>query len=550
MTNLERYYTDILDKRIVSCEKKRKLAEKILDWYVNPGEYHYDYDLGKKPIEFIEKFCRVPTGKIGTPLKLELFQKARLEVIFGFVDDNDCRKHQEVFIVEGRKNGKTTETSAIELYMLIADNEGSPQIYNVATKLDQAKLGFNACHKMIKQSPLLNKHIRKRASDLYFSSNLGYIKAIASDTSSMDGLDAHMVTIDELAAIKNRDIYDLMRQSMQSRSQPLLFTISTNGFLRNGIFDAQYDYASKWLDGSIKNDRFIPFINELDSVDEWDNPSMWIKANPGIDSIKKRAFLENSVQKAIDDPSYKPTVLVKDFNLKQTNESRWLKWEELNNEETFRIDKSFGYAIGAFDAADKIDLNAAHAIFTKKDDKKIYVKSMYWLPENVLKENGNRKERDNAPYRLWVDQGYLRVCEGGRCDKRIFLEWFKELREEEEIYTLFIGYDPWHIDDTLLREFSAEFGKNAMIPVRQGAKSLSVPMKDLKAELIDGNIVYDNNPITKWCLYNTEIKSDINGNIQPVKSVHTSQRIDGTVAMIIGYKILSDKKNEVQNLNS
>ena len=162
---------------------------------------------------------------------------------------------------------------------------------------------------------------------------------------------------------------------------------------------------------------------------------------------------------------------------------------------------------------------------------------------------GNRQERDRVPYSLWVNQGYMRTCPGQKCDKRIFLEWFKELRDEEDLYFLYIGYDPWHIDDTLLREFKTEFGENSMIPIRQGVKTLSSPMKDLKAEFREGNIVYNNNPIDKWCLINTAVKTDVNGNVQPIKTENSTQRIDGTIALICAYKVLQDYKDRYINLN-
>ena len=205
----------------------------------------------------------------------------------------------------------------------------------------------------------------------------------------------------------------------------------------------------------------------------------WIKANPGLGTIKKKEYLEEMVQKAKDDASFRPTVVVKDFNIPQTSETAWLRYEDLNNEEKFDI--RFDYAIGGFDAADSVDLNAAKAICMRPGDPNIYVRSMYWIPEAVLEEEvakGDRRGRDRAPYSLWVQQGLMRTCPGKKCDKRIFLDWFQELREEEDLYFLYIGYDPWHIDDTLLREFKMAFGERSMIPVRQGVKSLSYPMKD------------------------------------------------------------------------
>ncbi len=385
---------------------------------------------------------------------------------------------------------------------------------------------------------------------MYFKANFGFIKALASNSNSLDGLDVHGAVIDELSAIKNRDIYDLIKQAMGARRQPLLFCITTNGFIRNGIFDAQYDYAAGILRGEIRNERFLPFVYELDSADEWDKEECWIKANPGLGIIKSHDFLRQMVSKAKDDFSFKATVLVKDFNLKQTSESAWLRWEEINNEERIG-DKKFRYGIGGMDAADSVDLNAAKLLCMRRDDPKIYVKQMYWVPQRVIDEYenaGKRQGRDNAPYAIWKQQGLLRTVDTYKVDKKVMLDWYIEMAEKEDIYIMAIGYDPWHIDDSLLREFQSAFGEKAMVPVRQGVATLSAPMKDLRAELAAKNIVYDDNPIDKWCMANTAIKTDINGNIQPVKDVDARNRIDGTLALIDGYVVLRDKFDEYQSL--
>ena len=384
---------------------------------------------------------------------------------------------------------------------------------------------------------------------MYFSGNMGYIKDLASNTNSLDGLDTHCGVIDELAAIKNRDIYDLVKQSMGARSQPLLFCITTNGFVRESIFDAQYQYASDVLAGKIQNEHFLPFIYELDHMSEWDREECWIKANPGLGTIKKVSYLKQMVQKAKDDESFKPTVLVKDFNMKQTSQSAWLRYEDFENTETFK--EVFRYGIGGFDGADSVDLNAAKVLCMRRDDPRIYVRQMYWIPQTVLDMqdlSGDRKGRDAVPYQLWKDQGLLRTVESNKVNKRVILDWFCEIRDKEDIYILYIGYDPWHVDDSLLREFQMEFGEKAMIPVRQGVITLSQPMKDLKADLQAKQILYNDNPIDKWCFFNTCVKTDINGNIQPVKGLDSRNRIDGTLALIDGYKVLQDKMDELQSL--
>ena len=551
MTAFEEYFAAVCDGKIVACEKMKQVSEMLLRQLAKPGQYHFDEWSANAPINFIELFCKQPTGKLGVPLKLELFQKARLQALFGFVDDDGLRQYNECLIVEGRKNGKTTELAALESFMLLADGEGAPQVYNLATARDQAMLGFNACYRMILQSPMLSKRIRKRKSDLYCDVNMGYIMTLSSDTKHLDGLDVHCAVVDELAAITNRDTYDLAIQGMSARSQPLLFTITTNGFVRGGIFDKQYEYAAKILKGEAQNEHFLPFIYELDSPEEWTDENCWIKANPGLGTIKKTDMLRQFVQKAKDDPSFKPTVFVKDFNIPQTSVTAWLKWEDIVNTETWKC-ADFDYCIGGFDAADSVDLNSAKAVCMRPGDDRIYVKSMYWIPQRVIDEqekSGSREGRDKVPYDEWIARGLMRAFPGNRVDKRVFLDWFLELRDVEDLYVLWIGYDPWHIDDSLLRDFKASFGEKAMIPVRQGAFTLSQPMKDMKADFEAHKIVYNDNPIDKWCLYNTQIKTDVNGNIQPVKGLDRTQRIDGSISLLCAYVVLQNKKDNYINMN-
>ena len=545
MTDIELYFSQVYDGRIIACEKMKRQADNILTALACPEKYHYDHDTAMKHINFIERFCCYPSGiKMGQPFRLELFQRARFQVLFGFVDDEGLRQYNECEIVEGRKNGKTSELAAVEIDMLCNDGENSPQIYNLATKRDQANLGFNAVHKMILRSPLLSKHIRKRAADLYFESNLGFIKAMASDTSGLDGLDVHCAVIDELAAIKNRDLYDLIKQAMGARSQPLLFTITTNG-----IFDDQYAYAEKVIHDPSVDEHFLPFIYELDNPEEWDKPECWIKANPGLGTVKSEDYLAQMVSKAKHDPSTRPTVFVKDFNLKENPTSRWLTYAEAHCTEAVP-EYNWRYGIGGFDAADCVDLNAAKLLCVRPGDPNIYVKSMYWIPSRVIEEQqekGNREGRDHVPYELWVAQGYMRTCEGRKVDRRVVLDWFCEMCEKEGILPLYIGFDAWHISDELKAAFADEFGGNVLIPVRQGTITLSEPMKNLKADLQEHRIIYDN-PIDEWCLLNTDIKSDINGNIQPCKTAARTQRIDGTAALLDAYVVYQNKREELMTL--
>ena len=534
MLEFEKYFGGILDGKIVACDKMKRISEILIEQYLTPNEFHFDSGIANKRIQFIEKYCKQPSGDIGKPLHLELFQKARLQALFGFVDDNDLRQYNECLIIEGRKNGKTTETAAVELTLLIADKEGSPQIYNLATMLEQAKLGFNAAHKMIMQDETLRDFIRKRAADLYCDANFGYIKALASNTNSLDGLDVHGAVIDELAAIKDRDLYDLIKQAMGSRKQPLLFCITTNGYVREGIFDAQYEYATNVLNGTVRNKRFLPFIYELDDVSEWTDENKWIKANPGLDTIKSRVYLREMVQKAKDDASFKPTVLVKDFNVPQSGSSTWLPFEWVVNESTYSMEEiSHSYAIGGCDLSSVYDLTCATLIIRKPDREELFVLQKYFIPQKKIDENLGA-DVHQVPYKLWKEQGWIEINEGANVDYSKVTQWFIEMVEKYDIRPLWICYDRalagyWQEE---MKEYGFEMEK-----IAQGSYSWTYPMKQLGCELRDHKVNYNNNPILRWCLANTGVKSlnkDGIESIQPVK-IQKDRRIDGMVSLLNAY---------------
>ena len=537
MIEFEEYFGKIIDGKINACEKMRRISEILMERYLDPGEYHFDSDIAKRHTDFIEAFCKLPSGNVGQPLKLELFQKARLQAIFGFVDDNNIRQYNECLIIEGRKNGKTTETAAVEIDMLVDDKEGSPQIYNIATMLDQAKLGFNAAVKMVRQSPMLSANIKKRTADLYFDKNFGFVKALASNSNSLDGLDVHCAVIDELSAIKNRDIYDLIKQAMGARRQPLLFCITTNGFVRDSIFDAQYAYAASVLDGTIKDDRFLPFVYELDDPEEWDKPSCWIKANPGLGTIKSKDYLEQMVAKAKSDPSFKPTVMVKDFNMKQNPITAWLRYEELVNEDTFDMDKvSHSYAIGGCDLSSTVDLTCGTLLIRKPNDETVYVLQKYFIPQSKIDALEQTKSKE-APYKLWAEQGWLTINEGAQVDYSEVTKWFIEMVEKYDIRPLWVCYDRalsgyWVPE---MESYGFDMEKTA-----QGPFTWSQPMKEMGAAFSEHIVNYNNNPILRWCLSNTAKKSlnkDGIETIQPVK-IQQNRRIDGMVSLLnawVGY---------------
>ena len=541
------YMESVLTGKTVACNKIRQLCNIMLPRVSNGYRcWHYDPEKAARPVRFIERFCCNPQGKPGQHLIMQPFQLFVVELAFGFVDDNNLRQFNELFWVMGRKNGKTSLAAALSLYMLTKDGEGAPQCYSAATSKDQASLLYGSMLNMVRQSPDLSKRVNKgiipdRAQDgLMYKANGGYFTPLSSQTRHLDGLNVHFAAVDEVAAITNRDIYDLVKQGTSSRDQPLIVEITTNGFERDNFFDDQYDYASQWLDGKIEDDHFLPVIYELDDRSEWSDESQWIKANPGLGTIKKLDTLRGFYTKAKQDPSFLPTFLTKDMDLPENKASAWLNYETAVNHATFDWrEKGFRYCVVGYDASDSVDLTAAQALMSVQGDEHLYEMSMYWIPEAALErhaKSGLRTERDGVPYSKWVEQGLVRVVPGNKIDHRVLFEWMNELRDEYDVYPFALGYDPWHLTDDSWQDMARSFvGKNRLEPVRFGAKTLSAPMKQLRADYEANRIVDNDNPVNEWNRMNVSVVTDRNDNWMPCKGKGPSGRIDGFAAELCAY---------------
>lgn len=552
-----RYFEQVEAGDIVVCDKVARATMRALDEIRNPAKWHYDEAMAAKHIDFMERFCMTAVGSAPRPISFEPFQKAIIAHAYGMVDDEGIRKYFEELWMMARKNGKTTVGAALEVDAAFNDGEYAPHIYNAATSKDQAMESYEPCYNMLKLNPLLwkktNKPKSKDVGKIELPFNLGRIERLSGRPNSMDGFNVHFALIDELAAHKTRDIYDLLKQGISARTQPLIWCITTNGFVRQSIFDAQYDYASKWLDGLITDDSFFAWLYELDSPEEWEDPACWIKPNPGLGTIKKERFLLQNVEKAKNDPEYRPTVMVKDFNMKENASSAWLSWQHIANPERYEFaDMGFRYGVAGFDAADSIDLTAACVFCMRPGDDRIYKRSMYWLPQTVIDEaaeGGSRAERDGVPYTQWVKRGLMRAVPGNKVPKGVLLEWLIELRDEEDLYTYAIGYDPWHIDDATKHDLEMFVGKDNLIVVRQGARTMSDPMKSFKADLKANRIVNNDHPIDQWCRLNAAVRTDVNNNIQLDKKNNDKRnRIDGMVAELCAYIVLQNRFAEYQNI--
>ncbi|HDR4163994.1 TPA: terminase large subunit [Bacillus anthracis] len=547
------YYNKIESgEEIVGYKVKRIYKKLVDDIYDQDSIYEYNPKRANHAMEFIENFCKHSKGKwVGKPIDLELWQKAFIGSLFGFIHKIDgTRKYREALLIVARKNGKSTLSSGICLYLQIADGEGGAEVYAVATKEKQAKIVWSEAKRMVKKSPVLSKRIKTLVKELNADFNDSTFQPVGSDSDTLDGLNVHGASLDEIHAWKDKNLYDVIVDGTSAREQPLILMITTAGTVRESVYDMKYEEAERLLlslddEKEYTDPTFLPIIYELDSRKEWTDPKCWKKANPGLGTIKKIDNLQTKVNKAQANPLLVKNLLTKDFNVRETSSEAWLTFEQLNNKQTFDVmELKPNYGIGGTDLSETTDLTAAKVIFMLPNDINVYVLQMYWLPEELLEQ---RSKEDKIPYDLWHEAGYLRTTPGNSIHPKFVTEWFLEIRDEYGIYLPWIGYDRWSAK-YWVEEMQGYFGKEAMVPVAQGKQTLSMPMKLLGADLEAKRIIYNNNPIDKWCLSNTAIDIDKNLNIQPDKTNNQRRRIDGTAALLDAYVVLQEKKNDYLNM--
>ncbi len=559
-TYIEEYYQFLLKNPDKACHKVLTTYKKLVQDLYKPKQvsffneiteetethtYVFDLEKGNRPIIFIEKFCKHSKGKwAGKPIKLELFQKAKIQALFGFVDEETrLRKYKKAIWFEARKNGKSTEDAGIGNYMLTSSGEGGAEIYSIATKKDQAKIVWEEAKRMVKKSPSLAKRVRCLVNGMFFDKTESFFKALASDSNSLDGLNTFCGLADEIHAWKDKNLLDVIYDSMSAREEPLLIESSTMGTVRESVFDNEYEYASaiilgyEGLEGGIVDETVLPIIYELDNANEWQDEKKWYKANPGLGTIKNIKDLRDKVNRAKNNPTELVNLLCKDFNIRQNEQDKWLTFDIANNEDTYNTEDLFDtYAIGGVDLSSTTDLTCATLLIIKGGNK--YVIQQYFIPSERLEF---KIKDDKIPYDKWEKRGLVTICEGAKVNYSDVTQWFLRMNEEYAISPLWIGYDPWNTQYWV--EEMKEYGFE-MIEVRQGAKTMSNPMKQLEADLIEKKVNYNNNPILKWCLCNTSVKRDENDNIRPVKGQKQRARIDGTVSLIIAYCVLFDKMQD------
>ena len=544
MNYLKEYYHNILNDEILVGKELFAVLEGLINDLDNP-KYIFDEKAGNIRIDFIETFCKHTKSPFnGQPFILELWEKAVLQAAYGFkIAETGLRRFNEVLLLVARKNGKTTFIAGIDLAEFFL-SKGGVDIVCASNTTEQANILFEEINNMREQSKALSneKRSKKNIFHIYSPKTKNKIKKLSAQSRNKDGYNIEVGCIDEVHEMTDSKVYDAIKQSQSTKAEPLIFIITTEGNTVGGFLDSKLDYVRKMIKGEIQDERVLPWLYTQDSVNEiYEDKRTWQKSNPSLGTVKTYSYLEDLMNKSKHDLATRVTMLSKDFNIKQLEQGSWLSFDDLSNDETYELnDLKNSYAIAGVDLSSTTDLTAAVLLIIKNGKK--FIIPHFFMPSGVIEK---RREEDNVPYDIWVKRGLITVTEGNQNDFTLVTQWFMHMIRTYEIRPLWVGYDPWN-SQYWTKEME-ELGFN-MEKVRQGIYSLSEPMKQLEADLKNSKVVYNNNPILKWNLANTQAKVDVNGNIQPSKLNSRYKRIDGSVALIIAYAVLNRYKLEYENM--
>ena len=253
----------------------------------------------------------------------------------------------------------------------------------------------------------------------------------------------------------------------------------------------------------------MPWLYTQDSETEiFTNPRSWTKSNPSLRTIKRIDYLEEQVDLARGSAADRVYVLTKDFNRKQNGAKTWLRLEDYSYPATFDPEELRGsFCIGHVDLAETTDLTCAKAMILAPDGRKKYILTQYWIPESKLEQDKD-DHAEGAKYKEWAEAGYIHICDGNETDLAQVAEWFYRLQVDLGIKLYKCGYDQRFAKEWLAAMdgygWSKQYGDVEMIV--QNAEVLSNAINLTEAELKSRNVIYNENPVDRWCFSNACLK--------------------------------------------
>lgn len=481
----------------------------------------------------------------GLPFNLDPSQAFIVGSLFGWKREDGTRRFRVAYIEEGKGNGKSPMVAGVGLYCMVADEEPRAEIYAAATKKDQAMILFRDAVAMVDQSPALDRRLKRSGRDekvwnLYDSRTNSWFRPISSDD-GQSGPRPHVGLIDELHEHRTATVMNMMMAGRKWRRQPLVIAITNSGTDRKSVCWEYREKGVKVCSGVAEDDTFFAYICALDEDDDpFKDESCWIKANPTLGTILGAQYLRDEVEGARGMPSREATV--RRLNFCQWVEAhnpfipyeRWMAAQAEYTLEKFRGRE----CVGSFDLSATTDLTSLVLGFAD-DDGVYWTWPMFWLPADGLQE---RCDRDNVPYRTWIEQGWVRTTPGAAIDKDHVVHQVAELLGKHDIKMIKAPFDR-HRVDVLKAACDREGVDWPLEPFGQGFVSMGPALDEVERALVSGRLRHPGNPCMTWNAANAVVVSDPAGNRKLDKSKATG-RIDGVVATAMTVGAIAANKVE------
>lgn len=523
-----KYYQGIEEGSIIVGKWIKLLYEYILEG-LRKKSFFYDHKKATKAISFIERFCRHHEGELGGQLiKLELWQKAFISVLFGIVDKDGFRQFHEVLLVMARKQGKTLLASAIATYAAYADGEYGARVYMAAPKLQQANICYDQCYQTIKKEPELEQYAKKRRTDIYIEYSNSSIAPLAFSEKKSDGLNVSCAILDEVASWRGQAglrFYEVLKSSVGARRQPILLGITTSGYENDGIFDALINRATRLLSGGSKETHFLPLLYMIDDVDRWNDINELQKANPNLGVSVSPKYLIDELAIAENSLSKKSEFLTKYACVKQNSSLAWLDIQTIKSMsgKAYRLDEfKHSYCVAGIDLSMSTDLTAATVVVEKEGE--LYCFAHFWLPSQKIEE---ATSRDGLPYEQYIARGFLSLSGENFVDYADCYRWLVDLVERYEILPLVVGYDRYSanylINDLKTYGFVTD-------DVYQGDNLWGV-LQEMEGLFKDKKVHIGDNDLLKVHLLNSAVKMSTERGRGRLVKLRPNDHIDGVAAL-------------------
>lgn len=545
MSDAQLYAHKVQSGDIVAGKYVRQACQRFLD-DLKRGDVRFNEKEANKAVNFIERYlCQWEGSWRGKPFKLELWQKFIVQQIFGWFK-GDSRRIRTVYVQIARKNGKTSFAAAIALYHLFCDRENTPQILVGANNEDQAKICVNSAGRIIENSPVLAEYLEEgiialsRYRDKIFSISHrerdGVISAMSKEPGTKHGFNPSMGIIDEYHEADTDELLTVIETGQGSRLEPLLFAITTAGFKKDGPCYMKLRHSSvEILAGVKEDDGHLAFIYEPDEGDSIYDQSTWIKSNPNLGVSVFPAFLQNMLTKAKNEGGSK------EVDVTTLNFNTWCDapiifiGKEIWDKNRCGISPEMlegRVCYGGLDLAAGVDINAWCLLFPQVKQvidmtgKLVWVHAAlwrFWIPDRKVLE-----KQDRVDYRLWANQGHIKVCPGNVVDHDQVAADIIEDSQKYRIHSVAFDSKLANVSGIIKKLVDSGIECN---PFGQGIMSVSEPTKEMERLIYNYQFEHFGNPVMNWMISNTVPKKDAIGNMRLDKEA-SREKIDGVAAMV------------------